>query len=100
MEEDERKRLKDLREGKITGQGVVRVVKKEKNIEADTVAAEEVKENSKDITELGISSRTEKALLEAGLKKVEDVKGKTKEEILAIKGVGEKSAEEILKAVK
>jgi len=79
---------------------VVRVVKKKQNIEADTVAAEKVKKNSKDIVELGFSSRTEKALLGAGLKKLEDVKGKTKTELLEIKGVGAKAVEEILKIVK
>ena len=100
MEEDSRLRLKDLREGKISDRGVVRVVKKKQNIEADTVAAEKVKKNSKDIVELGFSSRTEKALLGAGLKKLEDVKGKTKTELLEIKGIGAKAVEEILKIVK
>ena len=100
MEEDNRLRLKDLREGKISDRGVVRVVKKKQNIEADTVAAEKVKKNSKDIVELGFSSRTEKALLGAGLKKLEDVKGKTKTELLEIKGIGAKAVEEILKIVK
>lgn len=100
MEEDERKRLKDLREGKAVDKGVVRVVKKEKNIEADTVAAEEVKQNSKDIKELGFSTRTEKALIESGLKKLEELKGKTKEQLLEINGIGEKAVDEILKAIK
>lgn len=100
MEEDERNRMKALREGKAVEKGVVRVVKKEKNIEADIEAAEEVKNNSKDIVELGLTARTEKALMEAGLKKVEDIKGKDEKELLEIKGVGAKAVEEILKAVK
>jgi len=100
MEEENRQRMKDLREGKISDRGVVRVVKKQQNIEADIVAAEEVKENTKDIIELGLSGRTEKALLRAGLKKLADIKGKTEEELLEIKGVGEKAVEEILKAIK
>jgi len=100
MEEDERNRMKALREGKAVEKGVVRVVKKEKNIEADIEAAEEVKNNSKDIVELGFTARTEKALMEAGLKKVEDLKGKNEKELLEIKGIGAKAVEEILKAVK
>jgi small subunit ribosomal protein S2 len=102
MEEAERKRMKELREGKIAdvNRGVVRVVKKEKDIEADIAAAEEVKENSKSIEELGLSARIEKLLKEAGINKVEDIKGRTKEEVMQIKGIGEKTAEDILKAVK
>lgn len=100
MEEDERQRIKDLREGKSVDKGVVRVVKKEKNIEADIEAAEEVKNNSKDIVELGLSTRTEKALEEAGIKKLEDIKTKNKEELLNIKGIGEKAVEEILSVIK
>jgi len=100
MEENERQRMKDLREGKILDRGVVRVVKKKQNIEADIVAAEEVKANSKDIIELDFSTRIKKALLEAGMKRLEDIKGKTKDELLEIKGIGEKAAMEILKFVK
>ena len=100
MEEDERKRIKDLRDGKSVEKGVVRVVKKEKNIEADIVAAEEVKENARSISDLGLPVRVEKALVLAGLTKLEDIKGKNKEDLLAVKGIGEKAAEEILKVVK
>ena len=100
MEEDERKRIKDLRDGKSVEKGVVRVVKKEKNIEADIVAAEEVKENSKSISDLGLSARVEKALVSAGMTKLEDIKDRKKEDLLTIKGIGEKAAEEILKIIK
>jgi small subunit ribosomal protein S2 len=100
MEEDERRRMKEMREGKSSDTGVVRVVKKEKNIEADIVAAEEVKKNSVSISDLGLSARIEKALLAAGIEKMEDLKEKKKEELLKISGIGEKAAEEILKVVK
>jgi small subunit ribosomal protein S2 len=105
MEEDERLRMKALREGKISSEkttGVVRVVKKEKNIEEDIKAAEAVKAeaNSKSIEDLGLGTRVEKALKEAGISTLEGVVGKSKEDLMSIKGVGEKAAEEILKAIK
>ena len=105
MEEEERLRMKALREGKISSvktTGVVRVVKKEKNIEEDIKAAEAVKAeaDSKSIEDLGLGTRAEKALKEAGIKTLEGIVGKSKEDLIAIKGIGEKAAEEILKAIK
>jgi small subunit ribosomal protein S2 len=104
MEEDERLRMKAMREGKVTSQttGVVRVLKKEKNIEEEFAAAEAVKAgtNSKKIEDLGLSARVEKSLKEAGFNTVDDIAGKDKEELLEIKGIGEKTVEEILKAIK
>jgi DNA-directed RNA polymerase alpha subunit len=103
MAELERMRLKALRDGDTTQAqtgSVVRVVKKQQNIEADVEAAEKVKEESKSILDLGLSARTEKALTEAGIETVKELEGKTKEELVEIKGVGEKAAEDILKAIK
>lgn len=104
MEEDERLRMKAMREGKVTvaTTGVVRVLKKEKNLEEDYAAAEAVKAeaNSKKIEDLGLSARIEKALKEQGLSTVDDLAGKSKEDLLSIKGVGEKAVEDILKAIK
>jgi small subunit ribosomal protein S2 len=104
MEEEDRLRMKAMREGKAETQstGVVRVVKKEKNIDEDYAAAEAVKaeSNSRKIEDLGLSVRIEKALKEEGYSKVEDLSGKNKEELVGIKGIGEKAAEEILKSIK
>lgn len=104
MEEDERLRMKAMREGKVTAQttGVVRVLKKEKNIEEDFAAAEAVKaeNNSKKIEDLGLSVKVEKALKEAGLNTIDDIVGKDKKELLAIKGIGEIAVDDILKAIK
>ena len=104
MEEEERLRMKAMREGKTDVQttGVVRVVKKEKNIEEEFAAAEAAKaeSNSRKIQDLGLSARVEKALLSAGVETVENLTGKTKEDLISIKGIGEKAAEEILKAIK
>lgn len=102
MDEEERLRMKALREGKISGEkttGVVRVVKKEKNIEEDIKAAEEVKANAQSISDLGLGVRAEKALGEVGITTVEGISGKTKEQLMEIKGIGEKAAEDILKAI-
>lgn len=105
MEEQERLRMKAMREGKVSKKGttgVVRVVKKEKNIEEDIKAAEAVKaeKDAKGIEELELSTRTENALKDAGIKNVVGLTGKGKEELKEIKGIGEKSAEEILGAIK
>ena len=104
MEEEDRLRMKALREGKTSASttGVVRVLKKEKNLDEEYAAAEAVKTqtNSKKIEDLGLSARIEKALKEAGLSTVDDLVGKDKEELLAIKGAGEKAVEDILKAIK
>jgi len=104
MEEEERLRLKAMREGKVTSSttGVVRVLKKEKNIEADFEKAVAVKDevNSKKIEDLGLSARVEKALQSKGFSTLDDLVGKSKDELLAIDGVGPKAVEEILKAIK
>lgn len=105
MEEEERERMKALREGKITSattSSVVRVVKKEKDIDAEIKKAEEVKEkeDKKGMDDLGLSARVIKALNDAGLKSVPALKKMSKEELLAIKGIGEKAVADILKAIK
>jgi len=105
MEEQERLRMKAMREGKETKKGttgVVRVVKKEKNIEDDIKAAEAVKaqKDATGIDELKLSTRTENALKEAGITNIEGLSGKKKDDLKKIKGIGEKSAEEILDAIK
>ena len=105
MQEQERLRMKAMREGgeiKHGGTGVVRVVKKEKNIEDDIKAAEAVKaqKDATSIEELKLSTRTENALKDSGIKNVEGLSGKSKDDLMEIKGVGEKSAEEILEAIK
>jgi small subunit ribosomal protein S2 len=105
MEEQERLRMKALREGKTSSKGtsgVVRVVKKEKNIEDDIKAAEAVKaqKDATSIEELNLGTRTENALKDAGIKNIEGLSGKKKEDLMEISGIGEKSAEEILEAIK
>ncbi len=105
MEEQERLRMKAMREGgeiKHGGTGVVRVVKREKNIEEDIKAAEAVKaqKDATSIEELKLSTRTENALKDSGIKNVEGLSGKDKGDLREIKGIGEKSAKEILEAIK
>ncbi|MCD4811555.1 30S ribosomal protein S2 [bacterium] len=105
MEEEERVRMKILRDGKTFSKqstGVVRVVKKKKNIEEDIKAAEAVKAktDSKNIEELGLGGRIEKALIAEGITTLEGIVGKSKKDLIEIKGIGEKAAESILKAIK
>ena len=105
MEEDDRERMKALREGKVKTDkefSVVRIVKKEKNIDAEIEAAEKAKakEDEKSIEELNLSSRIVKSLMEAGISNVRMLKNMGREEIKSIKGIGEKALEEIEKAIK
>jgi len=102
MEEEERERMKALRDGKAAeSKGtVVRVVKKD--ITADIVAAEEAKKeaDSRQIEDLGLSARVIKALKEAGIKTISDLSGKNEKDLESIKGIGEKAAQEILKSLR
>ncbi|MBU1119705.1 30S ribosomal protein S2 [Patescibacteria group bacterium] len=102
MEAEDRERMKSLREGKIAeSKGtVVRVVKKD--ISGEIAAAEEAKKmvDSKSVEDLGLSVRIVKALADSGIKNVSDLSGKTKEDLVEIKGVGEKAAVDILKSLK
>ncbi len=102
MAEEDRERMKALREGKIaeTKGTVVRVVKKD--ISGEIAAAEAAKKvvDSKSIEDLGLSARVVKSLADNGIKSVSDLSGKTKEELMEIKGVGEKAAVDILKSLK
>ena len=103
MEEEERERMKALREGKVSVKevgSVVRVVKKEKDIEADVKAAEEVKKSTTSIEKLNLSTRTENALKDAKIKTVSDLKEMSEEDLKEVKGIGPKSVEEIKKAIK
>lgn len=47
-----------------------------------------------------LGSRTKNALEAAGIKKLTELKGKTKDDLKEIKGIGDKAADEILKALK
>ncbi|MHC1716697.1 MAG: 30S ribosomal protein S2 [Candidatus Dojkabacteria bacterium] len=105
MEEEDRERMKSLREGKIKSESVgsvVRVVKKEKDIDAEIEAAEKAKqeEESKGLEGLGLSTRILKLLKDAGIESLPKLKSSSKKELLSVKGIGEKAAEEILKSVK
>jgi small subunit ribosomal protein S2 len=103
MEEQERERMRALREGKISVKeagSVVRVVKKKKNIEADVKAAEKVKESTKGIEELELSTRTENALKDAKVKTISELKEMSEDDLKEIKGIGPKSVEEIQEAIK
>jgi len=102
MAEEDRERMKALREGKIaeTKGTVVRVVKKD--ISGEIAAAEAAKKvvDSKSVEDLGLSARVVKSLADNGIKSVSDLSGKTKEDLMEIKGVGEKAAVDILKSLK
>ena len=104
MEEEERERMKALRDGKVKEHSgtVVRVVKREKDIDEEIKQAEEVKkeEDKKSMADLGLSERIVKALEDNGINSVVALKGMSKDELLALKGIGAKAVENIQKAIK
>lgn len=105
MEAEEKERTKALRGGKITSSAtgsVVRVVKREKNIEEEVEQAEEVKkvEDKKGMDELGLSTRILKSLDAAGIKSVAQLESMSDEDLMNVKGLGEKSIKDIKKAIK
>jgi DNA-directed RNA polymerase alpha subunit len=107
MEVEERERMKAMREGKAEMKktsSVVRVVKKEKDLDADVEAAEKVKKEteskSKKVEDLGLSTRTLNALNDAKIETVSDLKKLSDEELLELKGVGQKAVDEIKSAIK
>lgn len=104
MEEEERERMKALRDGKVKEHSgtVVRVVKREKDIDEEIKQAEEVKkeEDKKSMADLGLSERIVKALEDNGINSVVALKGMSKDDLLALKGIGAKAVEDIQKAIK
>lgn len=104
MEAEDRERMKALREGKIKAQStsVVRVVKKEKDIDEEIKQAEEVKKevDKKSMEDLGLPIRIVKTLEDNGVKSVVELRNKSKDELLALKGIGAKAVEDISKAIK
>lgn len=104
MEAEDRERMKALREGNVSAAkgSVVRVVKKEKDIDAEIKQAEEVKkeEDKKSMEDLGLSARIIKALEDNGIKSVVELKKMSKDELLTLKGIGEKAVKDIQKAIK
>jgi len=117
MEEDERLRMKALREGVETttdtvSTGFVRVVKK-KSDEVTIPSAEEIaektekgekkiekKESDQMVEDLDLPTRTKNALVNAGLTKVSDLSGKSEKEIAEIKGVSAASAKLVVEVIK
>ncbi len=79
---------------------------KEEEVKEDKEKKEEENEKSdkeekgKSLEDLDFGARINNALEEAGIKSVEDLKGKTKEELAEIKGLGEKSIEAIMDEIK
>jgi small subunit ribosomal protein S2 len=64
-----------------------------------TVEKVEEKEGT-EIENLGLAARIEKALKEAGIITVEELKSKKEEDLMEIKGLGEKAVKEIISKVK
>jgi len=104
MEAEDRERMKALREGKVSESSgsVVRVVKKEKDIASEIEKAEQVKKevDEKSMASLGLSARIVKVLAENGVSSVVSLGKLSREELLGLKGIGEKAVEDIQKALK
>lgn len=105
MENEDRERMKSLRDGKVSTSSmssVVRVVKKEKDINAEIEAAEKVMKEAESrlIEDLGLSARIIKSLNEAGIHTIGELKHFPSEELVTVKGIGVKAADDIVNSLK
>lgn len=85
-------------EGKVIGSAAIE--EEEKGEESDEKMTEETEESSDSVESLGLGTKVNKALDAAGYTTVEQVKALGEEELLEIKGLGKKTVEKILDAVK
>jgi len=69
------------------------------NQEEEKVEMKEVKKREIAISRLGFEKRIEKSLKNADIKNVDELKELSRTDLMAIEGIGSKSAEEILKAI-
>ncbi len=93
MEEEEKQRVKRLKVGL--------EVSKEKESTSSLSSQEEEKTTASEesIKDLGLGTKIEKALTDAGITTSTQLKSKSKDELLKIKGVGEKAVETILSSL-
>lgn len=97
-EEDEGKKEEDEEEKKEEAEEETKSEEEEKEEEEKKEEKETKKETKgKAIEELDLTTRITNALEDSGIKNVEELKDKSEEELLDIKGLGEKSVEKILK---
>ena len=79
----------------------VEVEEKKKKTTKKAAKAAEQKEKKSTLTELsGVGEKTVEALIEAGLKSLEDIAGASIEDLTKIKGIGEKKAEKLIEEAK
>lgn len=88
MEEAEKERVKAMRQGVVSTpqKNVVRIIEKQVN--------------PLSIEATNLPERTKKALLEAGYDSLDSLKNFKKADLLAVKGIGEKAAMDIIKLLK
>ncbi|MBP5204240.1 30S ribosomal protein S2 [bacterium] len=105
MDAEDKERMKSLKDGVVESNdsaSVVRVVKKEKNIDAEMKEAEKIMREAKDklVEDLGLSARIVKSLHESNVKTITDLKKYSAQGFESMKGIGAKAAEEIAKKLK
>ena len=101
LNEEERNRL-DLIEKKLrlqlidkNNQGDLEDIQFLKSIK-ERVRTQQIEQQNSPITSLALSKRAKTGLLKAGIQTIDDLKGLTREELLSIRCLGEKSCNEIL----
>lgn len=77
-----------------------KVAKKSEKSTKTKAVAKKSEAKVKDLSSLKLTDTVVKKLEKAGIKTIDDLKSKSKEELIAIKGLGEKTAESILKKLK
>jgi small subunit ribosomal protein S2 len=99
MQEEEKSRIKRLR---LRSENLEKQEEKKvetKAAQEKVVKKEQSKKLEKEILDLDLGSRVEKALLDGEIYTLKDLKTKTKEELLSLKGLGEKAVEKIMDSI-
>ncbi len=99
IQEEEQSRIKRLRLG---AENLEKQEKKKtdaKKTGEKSTKTEQKKELEKEILDLDLGSRVENALLEGKVYTLKDLKSKTKEELLSLKGLGDKAVEKIMDSI-
>ncbi len=94
LKTQEQQRIKRLKVGVVEEKPEVKAEPKKKEV------VKKVETLGKEITDLGLGARVEKALQESGIFTLEDLKSKKEKDLLEVKGLGEKTVKEIISKIK
>lgn len=98
-EEEEKERMKRMKVGEDV-KPVEKKEKKEEKVEKKDKDVKKEKKSSEGIEKLELGTRAEKALKDAGIKTIDELKSKKEKDLVEVKGLGEKTVKDIISKVK